>query len=49
MENYEGRPEGVHGYILHLQKCRSSNPLMKIMQKNHKPYTAHCRSPFVDV
>ena len=28
--------------ILHLQKCRSSNPLMETMKKNHKSYTATC-------
>ena len=26
--------------ILHLQKCRSSNPLMETMKKNNKAYTA---------
>ncbi len=35
--------------ILHLQKCRSSNPLMETMKKNNKAYTATCYSPFTDV
>ena len=35
--------------ILHLQKCRSSNPLMETMKKNNKAYTATCYSPFAEV
>ena len=27
--------------ILHLQMCRSSNPLMETMKENHKAYTVH--------
>ena len=26
--------------VLHLQKCRSINPLMETMKKNNKTYTA---------
>ena len=26
-------------HVLHLQKCRSDNPLMETMKENHKAYT----------
>ena len=28
--------------VLHLQKCRSSNPSMETMKRNHKLYTVLC-------